>query len=1349
MKHLQKISIFLLAFLLAVCALPAHSAQAVAHPGGAAVARKIMNEGMVLLKNENNALPLSPQKAIALFGESQAAAYNTAVDTLTPQNGYIAFGAGSAKALGSSKMVAPLDAFREAQRSGEITIFEELSKKYEADPKYIPDEAMYNAAAAFSDTAVVFIRRWVGECIDMKKEDWYLSAEEKQMLTVLTQKFATVIAVLNTPAPMDTSWAVGEIEGIDVDAVLFAGYGGAQGGYGIADILLGKTNPSGKLTDTYAKNLNDYPTTATFFNNNVVAYQEDIFLGYRYFETFDPSYSKVNYEFGFGLSYTDFALTIEDFAVEEETVTIKVNVKNTGNTAGKETVQIYFSAPQKGTGGAKLSKAAKELCAFGKTDLLSPGADQTLTLTFALADMAQYDDTGASGHRSAYILEAGEYSIFAGNSIKDAGTRKAGSIKFDQLQVVQQLTEQCKTNLDKRLTFDGTYESLAQPQEAETYLKAGETLTIEAENYIAADSANASYKPTAETFSGLLYNQKTEAWNAYSGKSLGTLWPAGSYAVYQIEAEKAGVYSISFRVSSNSENNSFDILTSSDGASYTLQDLAVTMPNTYALGGNKSQYFSFMDISGYTIPLNEGTNYIKIAKNASTAPNIDSFTLSGNTLHIEAENFIAADSANASYKPKKESFSGYLYSAAADAWQAYSGQVLAQMWPASSYAVYQINVPKDGIYGLSFRVATDKEYSSNSFSFAVSQDSVTYATQEISVHVPNTNALSGGKSRYHSYLDTEACAVKLKEGVNYIKISTLSNNVPNIDSFTLTLKNSSLRYAAAGYLSADSATEAKPVAESFSNGTLKNEATGSWDSYCGKALAVMYGDDAHAIYEFCAPKAGKYTIRFRIASGRDGADNSFDIALSTDNAAYTEQRLSIPVPNTAALSGKSTWHSYMDTEAYTVTLKEGTNYLKIVRKTANVPNIESFILTLDTDGSANQPPKEPTPTDTVISLADVSAQKATLAQFTAQMTTSELATFFVSYSGAGAGTVGGSDAVGQKYGITRINMYDGPGGLGSLGTSFPCETIVACTWNVDLASAMGLIIGAEGYLNGVDLWLAPGMNLHRNPLAGRNFEYYSEDPYLTAVFGTAITKAAQSMGLGVCIKHFVCNDKEEGKLGSDSRVSERALRELYLYPFEKTVKEANPLAVMSAYNIVNGIPASENYALLTTILREEWGFEGFVTGDWNNNKNAIAEINAGNTVRQPAAYCDIDALISAIQAGEISRKTLETGAQDMLYSILRMRSYYTSVDICGGKHTFHDGRCTLCHQADEARLANLEALLSPLLNDTLIAAPQQPGNSVSPADAGDIGSIVSLITLACAAVAAGSLLFYKRKVCNR
>ncbi len=1348
MKVARKLGAIIITAAIALCILPSAAVSAAANPNGSSVARKIMDEGMVLLKNQNSALPLAKEKTIALFGEAQAAAYDNTVDTLTPQNGYIPFGAGSAKALGSSKMVAPLDAFREAQNNGEITIFEELSKKYEANPKYIPDEAMYNAAASACDTAVIFIRRWVGECIDMKKEDWYLSDAEKQMLTTLTQKFTTVIAVLNTPAPIDTSWAVGDVPGIDVDAVLFAGYGGAQGGYGIADILLGKVNPSGKLVDTYAKDLEDYPTTQTFFSSNAVEYQEDIYLGYRYFETFDPTYSKVNYEFGFGLSYTDFTLTTEEFSSDGQTATVKVKVKNTGTVAGKETVQVYFSAPQKGTGGARLSKAAKELCAFEKTKLLPPGAEQTLTLTFAVNDMAQYDDTGASGYQFSYVLEAGDYDVFVGNSVKDAGTRKAGSIRIDALRIVEQLTEQCPTNLEKRLTADGTYESLTQNTPESHLLKAGGTLTVEAENYIAADSSNETYKPTAESFSGYLYQPNTGGWESHTGKSLGTLWPAGSYAVYQIEAEEAGTYAVTFRVSSNSENNSFDVLTSVDGNTYTLQNLSISMPDTYALSGNKSQYFSFMDISGYTLSLQKGTNYIKIAKKASVAaPNIDSFTLSGSTIVCEAENFIASDSSHASYKPKKESFTGYLYNAAADSWLPYSGEVLAQMWPAGSYAIYQIYAPKDGIYGVTFRVASNKDDSSNSFSLAVSPDNSQYALQEISVRVPNTSTLSDGKSQYHSYIDTEACAVKLNKGINYIKISTLSTTIPNIDSFTFMPETESLRYAAAGYLAAGSDASAKPSLETFT-GCLRNDASNTWETYSGKALASMYGGGAYASYALYAPRAGQYAIRFRIASGRDNADHSFDIALSADNSEYTAQNLSVPVPNTSALSGKSTWHSYIDTQAYTITLQEGVNYLKILRKTESIPNIESFVLSLQTDISGTAP-QEPEQTETIIKLKDVSAGRASLEDFTAQMTTGELATFFVSYRGAGAGEAGGSDAVCSKYGIKRINMYDGPSGLGSSGTSWPCQTIVACTWNADLASAMGLIIGAEGYSNRVDLWLAPGLNLHRNPLAGRNFEYYSEDPYLTAVFGTAVTKAAQSMGLGVCIKHFVCNEKEAGKLGSDSKVSERALRELYLYPFEKTVKEAKPLAVMSSYNILNGVAVSENYSLLTNILRGEWGFEGFVTGDWNNNKNAVAEINAGNTVRQPASMCNIDELLSAIQAGKITRETLEAGAQDILYSMMRMHSYYTTVELCGGNHTFADGICTRCHCVDEMRISGLNTILLQLLDDSYTAAIPEEESKDTPVAAGDIGILLLLTVLTVSTGGVAVLLIKKRKVCNR
>ena len=835
------VSVILTLILVVVAIMPALfqiNVEAKADENGQKVSRALGDEGIVLLKNENNALPLKKGDSVALFGEGQHLRLYTAEDfktdedtlkllnssthaTLGVQHGYVPWGAGSSRALGEGGVGAkidPLDAFEEAHANGEIKLYDEISKKYvdalensrsEASYKeFIPTDGDYQEASKNADTAICFIRRWDGECVDMKPEDWNLTASEISMLTNATKYFKKVIVVLNTPAPIDTSWAKDEINGIKVDAVLFAGYGGMQGGLPICDVILGRVNPSGKLVTTYAKNLEDYVPTETFINDDKYQkYTEDIFLGYRYFETFDKEYKQVNYEFGFGLSYTDFEISFSDFKAEGTKLTFNATVKNTGSVAGKEVVEIYLSAPQ-----GKLGKAAKVLCAFDKTQLLKKGQSDVLPFTVDLKDFASFDDLGKTGNKSAYVLEAGEYIILGGNSVKNVSEVGKTTIDFT---VVEQLTSKAQTNLDKRLLADGTYEEFEKPEKKQ--------------------------------------DEKIEEVADGEGK--------------------------------------------------------------------------------------------------------------------------------------------------------------------------------------------------------------------------------------------------------------------------------------AGYL-----------------------------------------------------------------------------------------------------------------------------------------------------------------------LFDVGLGRISLEDFANNMTNEELATFFIAHNGA---KVGASKEVINKYGLIELQPMDGPSGLGSVGTSFPCETIIACTWNTDIVEAFGLVIGKEAYDGNIDIWLAPGMNLHRTPIAGRNSEYYSEDPFLSGIMGMTTAKAVQSMGVSVCIKHFVLNEKEKNKLQCDSRVSERALREIYLKPFEITVKGAKVNGVMSSYNYVNGIPASANRDILTGILREEWGFEGYVSGDWNNNKDHIDEINAGNTVREPASYCDIDVVLKAIKQNKISRETLVNGAIDVMYVMLRSRRYYdmNRLSICGETHTFDEyGRCEKCNCPDFTKHTNLAEIVNKLVD---------------------------------------------------
>ena len=187
--------------------------------------RQMLGEGAVLLKNENAALPIGRGGRIAIFGEGQVDAYNGRVSTLTKQRGYIPFGAGSSRAYADGRLVAPLTALREAQTAGMLSIYAPLAVEYEKSVDYTPSDEMISAAAEFADTAVVFISRWVGECRDMAPTDWYLHENEKRLLIDTCAAFDKVVVILNTGGPIDTTWAHGAVQGIDVDALLFIGYG--------------------------------------------------------------------------------------------------------------------------------------------------------------------------------------------------------------------------------------------------------------------------------------------------------------------------------------------------------------------------------------------------------------------------------------------------------------------------------------------------------------------------------------------------------------------------------------------------------------------------------------------------------------------------------------------------------------------------------------------------------------------------------------------------------------------------------------------------------------------------------------------------------------------------------------------------------------------------------------------------------------------------------------------------------------------------------------------------------------------------------------------------------------------
>ena len=399
----------------------------------ASIARKTQAEGVVMLENRDGALPLPAGSRIALFGRSQFRYYKS--------------GTGSGGMVNTAYVTGVREAILQRQA---YVLSPSLEKAYEAWlPEHPFDQGngwgtepwfqeemeitgeLAQSAAREAEAAVVIIGRTAGEDKDNKPEggSYYLTEVEETMLERVCEAFDRTIVLLNVGNIIDMNW----VAKYRPSAVLYIWQGGQEGGNGVLDVLTGEVSPSGKLTDTIARKISDYPSDANFGDPDRNFYAEDIYVGYRFFETF--ARDKVLYPFGFGLSYSSFEIRGQGMeSISDTTITFRARVVNTGEVPGKEVVQIYCEAPQ-----GKLGKPARVLCAYRKTIKLDPGEYQDLKFKVPIRAIASYDDGGVTGNKSCWVLEAGTYTFHMGNSVRN--TKPCGSISLSGTAAVEQLEE--------------------------------------------------------------------------------------------------------------------------------------------------------------------------------------------------------------------------------------------------------------------------------------------------------------------------------------------------------------------------------------------------------------------------------------------------------------------------------------------------------------------------------------------------------------------------------------------------------------------------------------------------------------------------------------------------------------------------------------------------------------------------------------------------------------------------------------------------------------------------------------------------------------------------------------------
>lgn len=1011
----------------------------------------VAGEGIVLLKNEGNILPLENAR-LAVFGATQLGAQVANEGVKVDRENSV----GITEAFLKRGMVIDEPLYNEYlvwRRQFVQRTYGEWRNAHVFPELEITAEKALEVKNRGADTAVMVITRASYENSDMDIEigDYIISETERNMIKNVCSIFENTVLILHIGCNID----LGFLDDFDIKGIIYTNHLGVNGNLSIADIMLGKINPSGKLPVTLARHFEDYPSSADFGQHGgglLQDYTEDIFVGYRYFESFEKEYEKVVFPFGYGLSYTSFEITNKSFKEENGIIAVTASVKNTGKMPGKEVLQLYYSVPNKAD-GARLSGAEKQLCGFEKTRLLKPGETQEISISFKTDSMAAFDDTGVLGEKSVWVMEKGEYKIMLGTHSHN--TEVIGTHTEQGTRV----TERCHviiTTLSERLTRSGKYEKLPQSN-------------------------------TGDGCRGISAIGKTEikveSFNNAPEKFAG--FRAGESYTYSLLPGTGGEYRLTFGDSAGAPNKLCDIYVNN----VKINDLK-PQNNSVALN----------------LPLERCTLTLKPQTDFAAESLIFEKTDVKTVIHKDGINTVeAANMYECDFKITTANYE--------DDGFGHGGSYVTDFEFAGKFVTYKLEVEEAGNYAVSFKYAYSGEDRPMNTVMTVLASNI---VQPLGGNILKRTYSEGEPKRF---ITSDRFAISLPQGKVYLKIA--AENVPFPD------------------------------------------------------ISLIYLEKAE-----CEITAA-------------------DIPLD-DIRGRNSQFQAIP-------------------------------RRKLI------------------DDPANYPKKG-------IQLSEVYRDPELMKPFLEQLTNRELATIVSGTTNnlTPGGDVGCNSPLHER-GVPAAQTADGPCGLrqfDQIPIAFPVGMVLSATFNKELFADYGLCMAEECLKYSVDYLLGPSINIIRNPAGGRNCSYHSEDPYLAGITAAYYIRALQSKGIAAVLKHYTANSTEFERLKSNSRVSARALREIYLKAFEIAVKESDPWGMMSSYNHVNDKKVCEDYTLITEIPHDEWGWNGIFMTDWWNDSKHTEELKAGHDLKMSTG--DIEGVTQALDSGELTREQVYVCAERVLKTLMKI-----------------------------------------------------------------------------------------------